>query len=116
MAAATRGAAAAVCGAATAAAVAAMRRCPGGNCRCGGCRDEESGSHYVRCSNSGSGCGYAPLSWRRFSLRWLPRRGKQQRASAALSSGGRGLQASPLRRHQCCLIVFYARKQQFFDF
>ncbi|KAJ1161820.1 hypothetical protein NDU88_002301 [Pleurodeles waltl] len=34
-----------------------------------------------------------------FSLRWLPQRGEQQRPSAALSSGGRGLQASPLRRH-----------------
>ncbi|KAJ1183561.1 hypothetical protein NDU88_000379 [Pleurodeles waltl] len=34
-----------------------------------------------------------------FSLRWPPRQGKRQRASAALSYGGRGLKASPLRRH-----------------
>ncbi|KAJ1092395.1 hypothetical protein NDU88_005505 [Pleurodeles waltl] len=41
-----------------------------------------------------------------FSLLWPRRQGKRQRASAALSSGGRGLQASPLRRHHVALDLF----------
>ncbi|KAJ1097470.1 hypothetical protein NDU88_002588 [Pleurodeles waltl] len=63
------------CGRTTAAATAAvaMRRDPGGNPRCDGCRDEGSGSGHMWCKDSGSGCGYAAVSWGQFSLRWLPR-------------------------------------------
>ncbi|KAJ1188023.1 hypothetical protein NDU88_004788 [Pleurodeles waltl] len=82
-----------------AAAVAGMRRCLGDSSCCSGRRNEEAAATMCGAATLAAATATAirrcPESG--FSLRWPRRQGKRQRASAALSSGGRGWQASPLR-------------------